>query len=105
LRGRPGWQTLEHRYKDICSAITSDQGGLDQLSEARLQPIRRFSASCVIAEQLESRLANGHEINTTEHALLCSTLARLGSRIGIDRRPRNVTPVLHECLESSDESP
>jgi hypothetical protein len=56
------------------------------------------SAAAVLAEQMESRLANGEEISIERHALLCSTLTRLAQRIGIDRRQRDVTPSLAEYL-------
>jgi hypothetical protein len=64
--------------------------------------IRRFAAAAVLAEQMESRLANGEQIKVEQHALLCSTLARLASRIGIDRRARNITPTLTEYLTSQE---
>jgi hypothetical protein len=80
---------LGRRYRDI-AALVSDQGGSSQLSEARLQLIRRFAAAAVLAEQLESKLANGEEIDIAQHALLCSTLTRLSQRIGINRIPRDV---------------
>ena len=44
-----------------------------------------------VAEATRLRLANGEQIDIQEHALLCSTLARLASRIGIERRARDVT--------------
>jgi hypothetical protein len=83
---------VARRYRDISSAILADQGGLEQCSESRLQLIRRFSAAAVLAEQMEARLANGEEIDISEHALLCSTLTRLSTRLGIDRRAREITP-------------
>jgi hypothetical protein len=86
------------RYRDISNAILVDQGGLDQCSESRLQLIRRFAAAAVIAEQMEANLANGEEIDVGQHALLCSTLTRLASRIGIDRVARDVTPSLQDYL-------
>jgi hypothetical protein len=73
------------------SAILVDQGGADLCSESRLQLIRRFAAAAVLAEQLESRLANGEQIDIAEHATLSSTLVRLAQRIGIDRVARDVT--------------
>jgi hypothetical protein len=60
--------------------------------------VRRFAAAAVLAEQLESRLANGEQIDIQEHALLCSTLARLASRIGIERRAKVIGPTLAEYL-------
>jgi hypothetical protein len=83
---------IARRFREIVEAVTADQGGAELCSESRLQLIRRFSAACVLAEQLESRLASGEQIDVAEHALLCSTLTRLSSRIGIDRVPREVTP-------------
>jgi len=95
---------IARRFRDIASAILSDQSpdGADQCSESRKQLIRRFAAAAVLAEQMESRLANGEQINVEQHALLCSTLARLASRIGIDRRARNITPTLTEYLTSQE---
>jgi len=57
---------------------------------------RKSSAACVLAEDLEGRLARGEEIDVERHALLCST--RLAQRIGIDRRAKNITPSLSEYL-------
>jgi hypothetical protein len=93
-----GRSAIARRFKDITSGILADQGGADQCSESRLQLVRRFAAAAVLAEQLESRLANGEQIDIQEHALLCSTLTRLAQRIGIDRRAKNITPSLSEYL-------
>jgi hypothetical protein len=98
LPGVDGRTVVYRRFRDIASQIALDQGGVDQLSEARLQLVRRFAAAAVLAEQLEAALANGQEINVERHALLCSTLTRLAQRIGIDRRTRNVTPSVGEYL-------
>ena len=93
-----GRTIIYRRFRDIASQVASDQGGLEELSEARLQLIRRFSAACVLAEQMEAALARGEEIDVERHALLCSTLTRLAQRIGIDRRARNITPSLSQYL-------
>jgi hypothetical protein len=85
-----GRSVIARRYRDITTAILIDQGGADRCSESRTQLIRRFAAAAVLAEQMESRLANGEQINVQEHATLSSTLVRLGQRIGIDRVPREV---------------
>jgi hypothetical protein len=93
-----GRSVIYRRFRDICLAVASDQGGLDNLSEARLQLVRRFSAACVLAEQIEADLANGQDIDVERHALLCSTLTRLAQRIGIDRRARTLNPTVAEYL-------
>ena len=88
------------RYKEICSQLIEDQGGEGELSEARLQLVRRFATTCVLAEQLEVRLAVGEKIDVTEHATIVNSLVRIASRIGIDRIPRNITPSLRDYLDA-----
>ena len=85
-----GRTLIARRFRDVMTAIASDQGGLDELSEARLQLVRRFAACAVLAEEMEGRLGRGEAIDIAHHALLCSTLTRLASRIGLDRIPKDV---------------
>jgi hypothetical protein len=94
-----GRSAMARRYRDIAAQIVTDQGGIDQCSESRQQLIRRFSAACVLAEQMEAKLVEGHEVSITDHAQLCSTLVRISARIGINRRLRNVTPALADYLD------
>ncbi len=82
-----GRSATARRYRDIVAAILSDQGGADLCSESRVQLVRRFAAQAVQAEAMEARLARGEAIDLQEHALISSTLVRLASRIGIERRP------------------
>jgi hypothetical protein len=98
-----GRSIVARRYRDIASAIVVDQGGVGLITEARLQLIRRFSAAAVLAEQMESALANGQEIDIPQHALLCSSLFRIASRIGLQRIPKNVGPMLSEILHDADQ--
>jgi hypothetical protein len=90
LPGIDNRSLVARRYRDIMSAIVLDQGGLDMCSATLLELIRRFSATAVLAERLEAKLACGEVINSAEHALLSSTLCRLAHRIGIKRIPRDV---------------
>lgn len=87
------------RYRDLVAAIVADQAGIGECSETRLQLIRRFAASSVLAEQLEARIANGERIDIAEHTALSSALVRLAQRIGIDRRAKNIVPDLTTYLE------
>jgi hypothetical protein len=97
-----GRSIVARRYRDIVCAVASDQGGAEQLSEARLQLIRRFSAAAVLAELMEARLARGEQINLQEYSLLVSTMVRVAQRIGIDRIPRDVAPSLAEYLKRAE---
>jgi hypothetical protein len=92
LRGRKrrrghvdGRSFTARRYKNILAALVVDQGGIEHVTEARLQLCRRFAALAVQAEAMEAKLAAGAEIDLQQHALLSSTLVRIGQRIGLDR--------------------
>jgi hypothetical protein len=95
---------ISRRFRDIASAIIVDQGGIEQCSESRKQLVRRFAAACCLAELEEAKLARGEEIDVSAHALLCSTLTRLASRIGLDRTPRDITPDPIAYARSFDEA-
>jgi hypothetical protein len=97
-----GRSAMARRFKDITSAVLTDQGGADQCSESRLQLVRRFAAAAVLAERMEARLANGEEINIAGHGLLCSTLVRIAQRIGINRVPRDVSLTLADILRENE---
>jgi hypothetical protein len=99
LPGIDGRSGIARRYRDIVDAILADQGGAERCSESRLQLVRRFAAAAVLAESLEARLVNGETIEISEHALLCSTLVRVSSKIGINRIPKNIVPSLVDYLE------
>ncbi len=98
-----GRSIIARRYRDIMGAILSDQGGVAQCSESRLQLVRRFAAAAVLAEQLEARLANGETIDIAEHATLSSTLVRLAAKIGIDRVAKDIGVTLDEVIRLDHE--
>ncbi len=91
LPGVDNRSMIARRFFDIQTALVIDLGGANQISEARLQLIRRFAASACLAEAMEAKRANGEDINITEHGLLCSTMVRVANKIGINRIPKTVT--------------
>jgi hypothetical protein len=103
LPGIDGRSVVARRYRDLCSALIADGGGLDRCSEAKIQLIRRFAAASVLAEQLEAKIANGEPIDIGEHTALASTLVRLVQRIGIDRAMKVVVPELRDYIEARAE--
>jgi len=98
LPGVDARSTNFKRYRSIVVALTADAGGVDLCSESRKQLIRRFASCSVLAEMAEAKLAAGEEIDVQKHALLCSTLTRLVSRLGIDRVAKDVGPTLSDYL-------
>jgi len=102
LPGIDGRSPMARRYRDIAAALVGDSAGIDQIAEARLQLIRRFSAACVMAEAMEAELVMGKSIDVTEHSLLSSTLVRLASRLGIDRRSKVIGSTLSDYLYEAE---
>jgi hypothetical protein len=94
LAGVDQRSSIARRYRDLMAEAIADSGGLNECSQARLQLIRRLAALSVQLEALEAKLAEGAEIDITEYTVLTSTLVRVISRLGLERRSRgrDVTP-------------
>jgi len=96
FRNVDGRSMVVRRYRDICAAVLSDQGS--DVSESRLQLIRRFAGIAVLAEETEAKLANGQPVDISDYSTLCSTLVRISTRIGLNRRALDVTPTVEEYV-------
>ena len=84
--------SIARRYRDLMAEAIADSGGVSECSQARLQLIRRLAALSVQLEQLEAKLADGADIDIGEYTSLTSTLVRVVSRLGLQRRSVDVSP-------------
>ena len=66
-----------------------------------MQLARRFAAAAIMAESLEAKLVQGEGVDVAKHAVLSSTLVRIASRLGIERRLKDITPRLESVLETA----
>jgi hypothetical protein len=83
----------------LASAFAVDQGGLDQCSDVKIGVIRQLAATTVKAEMLWAEMMDGKPVSVAELCSLASTAVRLSSRLGLERRQKDV-PVLAEYLAS-----
>ena len=83
---------------DVPGSQRSDLGGRDVLSEGELSLIRRASALECELEAMEARMSRGDEVNLELFGRLTDRLGRALQRIGLKRRPRDVTPSLADYL-------
>lgn len=90
------------RAKEIQWSIIGDLGGAEQLSETRLQLVRRFAMAVVMVEQIEAQLIEGGTIDIEQHAKLSATLVKLSQRIGLGRHAKTI-PSLQEYLASKQQ--
>ena len=78
--------------------VTSDLGGLDQLSEGQRQIIRRIASMSVWCESEEAKMADGDEIDIDRFQRCANSLRRLCESLGLERRARDITPSLSEYI-------
>jgi hypothetical protein len=95
IDGRLGAAKLFDR---LVTSIQADLGSRDQLSTIELALIEAFAGACVTLDNLNTRLLLGQEIDLSEHAQAVSAMVRVASRLGLQRRARDVSPTLSDVL-------
>src|SRR5262249_36227343 len=86
------------RFRDVLAEITSDLGGPDLLSEGQRQLARRIPTISLACERMEGEAAAGEATNLELYGRLPDRLGRPLQRLGLDRKPRDVTPTLADSL-------
>jgi hypothetical protein len=87
-----GRSSAARRFRDLVNSYLADQGGIEHCSEIRMALIRRLASIVVQSELLEARMVNGEQIDVGQLCTLASTTVRIASRLGLQRRSRDVTP-------------
>jgi hypothetical protein len=98
VEGNPN-SAWSRRYYDLCHSHIHDIScgeGRDALTAAQLSLIKRASAIECELERLDARLSVGEEVNLGEYGRAASHLRRLFETLGIERKPRDITPTLSE---------
>jgi hypothetical protein len=81
--------------------IESDLGGRRYLSRIEGELIRAFAGSATMLQVRNVEIALGEsteQVDPTAYAQLASTMLRIGSRLGLQRRPREVEQTLETYL-------
>jgi hypothetical protein len=76
----------------LVADIEADLGGRDPLSTIELALIEAFAGATVTLQHLNTRLALGQEIDLSQHAQAVSSMVRVASRLGLQRRAREFIP-------------
>jgi hypothetical protein len=85
-------------FDRIVVGIQNDLGGRDQLSTVEAALIEAFAGATVHVNQLNALLLLGTPIDLADHAAAISAMVRVAARIGLRRRPRDVTPSVAEYV-------
>jgi len=77
-------------FDRLAADIESDLGGRDRLSTIERALVEAFCGAAVMLHSLNARMALGETIDLSEHAQAVSAMVRVASRLGLQRRPREV---------------
>jgi hypothetical protein len=102
LPGVDGRSVWARRLRDLIGLHLSDLGGDKAVSEAERSIIRRVATLTVELERMEVDFAMAGEARPDQLELYqrtANSMRRLLESVGIRRRPRDITPSLHEYIE------
>ena len=88
------------RYRDMYASLIEDLGGEDRASEGQRQLARRAGALVVQAESIEAEIVRGEAVDADDYVRLVNALNRTLCNLGLERRPRDVTPDLTTYIAS-----
>jgi hypothetical protein len=86
------------RFRDLVETIGNDLGGVDHLSEGQKQLIRRAATLSIMVEAMEADAVRNLAFEA--YGVLCDRLGRCLQRVGLERKPRDVTPTLQSYLQA-----
>jgi len=80
-------------FDKMVREIETDLGGRRQLSRIQGELIRAFAGAATTLQYLNVQVALGEtgEIDLNGYATIASTMLRIGTRLGLQRTPRDVT--------------
>jgi hypothetical protein len=90
-----------YRAHTMVKAITEDLGGEDRLATAEKQIIQRAALLGTLAEDLEARWLLGQQIDIGTLCALGNAQRRAFEAVGLQRRPKDVTPKLSTYLANT----
>jgi hypothetical protein len=85
-------------FNQLIADIEIDLGGHDELSTIELQLIEAFAGACVTLQHLNTQLALGQKIDLAQHSSAVGAMVRVASRLGLQRRAKDVGPGLGDLL-------
>ena len=98
---KDGGTTVQaQRFRALAHRMATDLGGHSSLTEAQSQLVRRCAMLSTQCELMEQEAAEGQPLNTHLYATITSHLTRTLSVLGLKREPIDVTPALHQYLDT-----
>ena len=93
-------------YDQLVTQIHTDLGGRDRLSAIQLRLVEAFAGASIALDNINTRILTGAEVDNATvamHAQSISAMVRVASRLGVERRPRDITPSVRDYLDHVSE--
>jgi hypothetical protein len=88
-------------FAKIADDVTADLGGRDQLSAVEATLVESFAGIAVMLDDFNLRTLLGEKADPYAYCQISSTLVRVASRLGLQRRARDVSsPTLGDLLRA-----
>jgi hypothetical protein len=88
------------RFRALIARMADDLGGTEALTAGQGQLIKRCAMISVACELMEQEAMTGQQLNASAYGVLTGHLTRTLSALGLKREPIDVTPALHQYLET-----
>lgn len=82
----------------LIETLASDLGGADRLTAAEREIVRRAALSSAMLEHMEALWLIGKGVDVAAYCALVNVQRRLLTTVGLQRRPRDVTPDLAKYI-------
>jgi hypothetical protein len=92
-------------FDKIVGDVTADLGGRDQLSAVETALVESFAGIFVMLDDLNVRVLLGEKVDPFVYCQVTSTLTRVASRLGLRRKPKDITPDLGSYLADRRHEP
>src|SRR5262249_39329687 len=79
-------------FDGLVLALGGALGAREQLSTIQRALVEAFAGTCLALYQLNTKRVLGEQIDLAQHAQAVSAMVRVASRLGLQRRAREVTP-------------
>lgn len=91
--------------RKLIETLSTDLGGDDRLSEGERQLVTRAALTGAIVADFEARWVAGEPVPLGDYLSAVNVQRRVLATLGLQRRPRDVTPSLAEYLASRSAEP
>jgi hypothetical protein len=91
------------QFNAIVLRVTADLGGADNVSEVEKHLVTAFAGAAILQGHQLAKMLNGDAIDIHEFSSLTTAMIRSATRLGTERRAREV-PTLRQYLDAKAEA-